>query len=435
MMMKPALLTTSFCYLRCKDNSNRPPRAKGGKLVCCCPQSGRLSAAFASHLNGEWKSMLNEPLSCYGVKVNPRLFVCAFLQRKTCFTVFVSRSFNCTVCGRGFKRKYHLERHMLSHSDFKPFTCELCGQGYKRKEKLDRHSLKHGNMSFACPSCPHLMNSQQELHRHMVLHMKQEPGAVTFARAVAGAPPLGSSTPSTSKEDRISLLPFTCDVCDKVFTKRDHLTRHKNTHTDIRAFKCHVCDLTFKRKDKLTSHLKMHGPINVPCNLCGKSFHHQQSLLIHMRKAHVTQADSAAVKEEIQRVIASGKSFVCEFCFCGFTRKYHLDRHRAASHGGLKPHLCPECGQGFTRKDHMERHLLTHLGLKPFSCTHFGCDKSFRRKESLSVHLATHESDGKPPFPCVYCDRRFATPKSRAAHMQKHVDGVRSVMEIVVDEH
>ena len=84
----------------------------------------------------------------------------------------------------------------------------------------------------------------------------------------------------------------------------------------------------------------------------------------------------------------------------------------------------------------MERHLLTHLGLKPFSCSR--CDKTFRRKETLAVHKASHDSNGQPPFPCLYCEQRFATPKSRAAHMQRHVDAhverVASVMEIVVEE-
>ena len=347
-----------------------------------------------------------------------------------------------------------MERHMLSHSDFKPYTCELCGQGYKRKEKLDRHTLKHlGNMSFACPSCDKRFSSQHGLQEHMVTHMKQEPGAFGRAEALArvGLSPVGAfaltvaqpiltnltmpASASASEEDRNSLLSRCCDICGKVFAKKDHLSRHKATHSDVRAFKCHICDMAFKRKDKLTSHLNTHGISNlVPCTLCGKHFQHQQSLALHMRRVHMDQTNDAAIRGEIQRAIASGKSFVCEFCFCGFTRKYHLDRHRAASHGGLKPHICPECGQGFTRKDHMERHLLTHLGLKPFVCTHLGCDKSFRRKETLSVHLAAHQSNGMPPYKCLYCDRRFATPKSRAAHMQKHVDGVRSVMEIVVEE-
>jgi KRAB domain-containing zinc finger protein len=362
-----------------------------------------------------------------------------------CF-IMSQRLFNCTVCGRGFKRKYHLERHMLSHSDFKPYTCELCGQGYKRKEKLDRHSLKHlGNMSFACPNCQQRFSSHQGLQEHMTTHIKQETGTAALALAAAGGAalvrvstanmPANISTASTSsEEERISLLSRCCDVCGKVFAKKDHLSRHKAIHSDVRAFKCHLCDMAFKRKDKLTSHLNTHGVSHlVQCNLCGKHFQHEQSLNLHMRKVHLTPMDSAAIRGQLQR--AAGKNpLVCDLCFSGFTRKYHLDRHRAASHGGLKPHICPECGQGFTRKDHMERHMLTHLGLKPFACTHLGCDKTFRRKETLSVHLATHQSNGKPPFPCLYCERRFATPKSRSAHMQKHVEGARSVMEIIVEE-
>jgi len=337
----------------------------------------------------------------------------------------IQRSLSCTTCGRAFKRKYHLDRHMLSHSDWKPFSCQVCGQGYKRREKLDRHLLKHlsnlPTMSFRCPSCDGTFLSQQLLHDHMKTHMKQE------------AEESGSASSSVGNDSNFACV---CNVCGKSFSKKDHLKRHKAIHSDSRPFTCHICAMAFKRKDKLTSHLNSHGISNLlPCSICGKHFLNKQSLDIHMRKTHMS-TDNAVVKEEVQRALANGKSFVCEFCYQGFTRKYHLDRHRAASHGGVKPHACPECGQGFTRKDHMERHLLTHLGLKPFSCSR--CNKTFRRKETLAVHKASHDSNGQPPFPCLYCEQRFATPKSRAAHMQRHVDAhaerVASVMEIVVEE-
>jgi len=79
---------------------------------------------------------------------------------------------------------------------------------------------------------------------------------------------------------------------------------------------------------------------------------------------------------------------------------------------------------------------MTHLGVKPFSCTI--CDKSFTRKERLAEHFASHESalmGHQLPFQCAYCDRRFASSKSRANHMQKHaVEGASNVLEVKMTE-
>ena len=55
------------------------------------PSKRAVECSVESHPNGEWKSMLNEPLSCYGVKVNRRVFVCAFLQKRVLLCLFQGR--------------------------------------------------------------------------------------------------------------------------------------------------------------------------------------------------------------------------------------------------------------------------------------------------------------------------------------------------------
>lgn len=171
------------------------------------------------------------------------------------------------------------------------------------------------NMFVHCSTCHIGFVNQFALHEHVKTHMKAE-----------------------------SDTDCTCQVCGKVFSKRDHLKRHEATHSDIRAHKCHICQSSFKRKDKLTAHLNnTHGiPGSPPCP----------------SRRKLKMPAGSRVKEEAQHSTSSepGRDFVCGFCFMGFTRKYHLDRHTSASHGGVKAHQCLDCGRRFTRKDHMERH-------------------------------------------------------------------------------
>lgn len=47
---------------------------------------------------------------------------------------------------------------------------------------------------------------------------------------------------------------FTCDICNKEFTLRCNMLRHKRTHNDEEYHRCEGCSKTFKRKSNLDQH-------------------------------------------------------------------------------------------------------------------------------------------------------------------------------------
>lgn len=173
-------------------------------------------------------------------------------------------------------------------------------------------------MFLHCPTCCSGFASQLALQDHVKTHMKAE-------------------APSDC----------TCQVCGKVFSKRDHLRRHEATHSEIRPHKCHLCQSTFKRKDKLTAHLSTNHGIPSVSPTYGLKRIPPGS---RMKEEEGSPSPGSS---------SAGRDFVCGFCFMGFTRKYHLDRHTSASHSGVKAHQCLDCGRRFTRKDHMERHQVS----------------------------------------------------------------------------
>lgn len=64
---------------------------------------------------------------------------------------------------------------------------------------------------------------------------------------------------------------FICDICNAALKRKDHLTRHKQSHNSERPFVCTVCMKAFKRKEQLTLHFVIHsGEKRHICQECGK---------------------------------------------------------------------------------------------------------------------------------------------------------------------
>ncbi|RWS31722.1 zinc finger E-box-binding homeobox protein zag-1-like protein [Leptotrombidium deliense] len=76
---------------------------------------------------------------------------------------------------------------------------------------------------------------------------------------------------------------YSCDQCDKTFSKQSSLARHKYEHSGQRPHKCDVCSKAFKHKHHLTEHKRLHsGEKPFQCKKCLKRFSHSGSYSQHM---------------------------------------------------------------------------------------------------------------------------------------------------------
>lgn len=85
------------------------------------------------------------------------------------------RKFHCSHCGKSFKTKSHLQRHILTHTGEKPYVCNKCGSKFNQSSSLRNHVIAIHTKDYPhfCDICQkgflmpallqrHLANSHQD---------------------------------------------------------------------------------------------------------------------------------------------------------------------------------------------------------------------------------------------------------------------------------
>lgn len=98
----------------------------------------------------------------------------------------------------------------------------------------------------------------------------------------------GNTNSSTTADQSKTDVP-TCEICEKVFKRKEHLAQHMKLHLGLRPFKCEEpnCNKAFSRKEHLMRHCVSHtGKKQFDCEFCHKLFSRKDNLNKHKRSAH-----------------------------------------------------------------------------------------------------------------------------------------------------
>lgn len=138
------------------------------------------------------------------------------------------------------------------------------------------------------------------------------------------------------------------------------------------------------------------GKIKYVCPECGKTFHRQNGLTLHMKSHRRKKAIECRRKKllKVQKILRPEKlsekpiqGFSCEICGKLLLSRDTLRVHYNV-HAGERPYSCSFCGRGFTQKGNLNSHERIHRGERPYVCT--TCGKGFTQKGNMTKHLAIH---------------------------------------------
>ncbi len=221
---------------------------------------------------------------------------------------------------------------------------------------------------------------------------------------------------------------FECEICGKILSRKDLLTRHiKSVHQKIK-YPCPECSYVANRQDYLKRHMnEVHLNLrSYVCEFCGMKFNQSGTMNRHITTVHKKERNYNCPecepvfsrKDQLQRHIRAVhlnlRPYICKECGASFKLPNHLKQHHISIHTNQRKYVCEECGFAFKLSQHLNDHIkVVHQNHRPYVCEE--CDASFPHARNLKLHIIAVHTDEKP-YVCEDCGRGFADP----SHLYKH---------------
>lgn len=310
----------------------------------------------------------------------------------------------CSQCSLVLKTPSALITHLRTHTGERPFSCDMCGKQYRAKGCLKRHIESNHTpyrvRNFICEACGKAFYRKRDIVIHMGIHTGIKPHVCPFCPQKF----VQISSLIRHKRTHTGDKPYSCELCGRSFADKSLLNKHATVHTTDRNYKCQLCDKNFKTKQILRVHTGLHrNEKNHVCSYCGLAFSLRGNLKLHVDRLH------------------SEKSGVCTVCSKSCSNlEIHMRKHT-----GEKPYNCALCKRAFTTKLSLTNHVnFKHSNRDKYKCSVKGCSMTFPIPSMLEFHILKYHTHNTPHV-CPHCARGFFRMSDLSRHLRMtHMDPV-----------
>ncbi|XP_035715832.1 zinc finger protein 569-like [Folsomia candida] len=280
----------------------------------------------------------------------------------------------CPHCGKSFKKKRYLDKHIHTHEPDVVFKCGICAKTLKNPSSLSRHNYRKHNKQV-CTICSREFSGPENLKVHMsrvhTTGVRQRYPCPQCDKSFLGKYAVGRHA---KVEHAQSPVRFRCTLCGREFKEKQNRNRHIATHTRERTFRCEVCGHSYVDEATLKIHKRIHDDKSsresFKFKYCPQRFFEFSGVRYHERTYHENRRD-----------------YQCTICNKKLVTAYSLKYHVEAKHptNEMPIYSCDQCGYTNRVKKSLARHVArVHVGLRTNEC--YFCGKKFFSFSDLVGH-------------------------------------------------
>ena len=316
----------------------------------------------------------------------------------------------------------HESYHLVYH-----FMCLFCVESLNKfndvldeKEYWDELENTRFEESISCQYCNRLFFDKQKKKRHIEIVHKRNPDFLyrcnDCSKAYGSKQALGYHMNRIHEEVNLEIP---CDICEKTFCMEQNLDDHmREVHRNLK-YDCHLCPAEFKRQSNLNHHYE------VKHNTILNNFYLDSNSEIF----EYFECDQCDHKTREKRTLTHHIKFVhhkneqpvlsCDMCnFCTIERKT-LNHHKKTKHAEEQRvgYECLECDFVTNEKKTLNRHQKAKHKLfeQLYDCNR--CSFKTSRKDTLTNHIKViHSKKGQSVLACDLCNFETIQRKTLNRH-------------------
>lgn len=195
-----------------------------------------------------------------------------------------SNRYGCAICGKSYRNKSHLKRHISCEHSGKHRCCYCDKQFGSRKALHNHQKVEHSQRSFLCQTCGAGFKKRSHMKEHQESrHSGQKPHACPYQGCSRAF--VRKSLLQDHINVHLAVKPHTCSDCSRSFTSKSRLKQHKCRQSKM--FKCDKCPKAYVYKAELKRHKEAkHSKKHYACSHCGAEYAWNTGLYRHQRKCN-----------------------------------------------------------------------------------------------------------------------------------------------------